>query len=304
MNLLSLVQQAAVELGLTSPNAVIGNTSADTVQMLGLINGLGNELMRGFNWQALDTEYRFYTTAISVSATTTANSTAVTLGTAQNLDATYWVTGTGINSDTYCTTTTTGTSIILSQQATASGTVTLTFSKTKYAMPSNYDRIVDQSQWDKTRHWQMIGPLTAQQWQYLKSGFISTGPRVRFRILGNFFQIWPSVPNNEYLGFEYLTNQWVTDSTGVTGKTAFALDSDICIFPDRLMVVGLKMKYFQIKGFDIGRVGVKGSLADDYQTELDNAKSNDQGSATLSFAPRVNTILVGFQNIPDSGLGS
>jgi hypothetical protein len=297
MNLLQLVQQASNELGLTSPNNVIGNTSADIVQILSLTNALGSELQRQFPWNGLDKEYRFNTVAVSVTATTVLNSTTLTLGSAQTLDATYMVTGTGINQDTYCTSSTTGTTVILNQAATASGTSTITFTKTKYAMPSDYDRMVDKPQWDKTRHWEMLGPLTAQQWQFLKSGFISTGPRVRYRLLGGFFQIWPTVPNGEYLGFEYLSSNFVTDYTGVS-KGSFTLDTDTCAFPDRLMVLGIKKKYFEIKGFDAG------AITRDYKEELDNAKAFDQGSQTLSFAPGITSILVGYNNIPDSGYGS
>lgn len=295
--LLQLVQDASNEMGLTSPNNVVGNTSADVVQLYSLLNALGNELQRQFNWQALEKEYRFYTVTKTGTGSTTANSTAVTLTSALTLDNTYMVSGTGINQDTYVATSSTGTSVTLSQQATVTGSTTLTFSQTKYAMPSDYDRMADKTHWDKSRRWEMLGPLTAQQWQYLKSSYISTGPRVRYRILGNYFQIWPTVQNNEYLGFEYLSNQWVSDVSG-NGKAAFSADTDTCIFPDRLMVLGLKLKYFEIKGFDTT------AFDRDYSAELDVAKANDQGSATLSLAPSMNSFLVGWNNIPDSGYGS
>ena len=64
------------------------------------------------------------------------------------------------------------------------------------------------------------------------------------------------------------------------------------------MVLGIKKKYFEIKGFDAG------AITRDYKEELDNAKAFDQGSQTLSFAPGITSILVGYNNIPDSGYGS
>jgi hypothetical protein len=295
--LLQLVSTARQEMGLAAPNNVIGSTDTDIIQSLTLINALGNELQRQFPWNALEKEYRFYTSAQSQTGTTTANSTAVTLTGALTLDTTYMVTGTGIPQDTYVSVASSGLSVTLTQQASSSGTNTLTFSKVKYSMPSDYDRMADRTQWDKTRHWEMIGPLTAQQWQYLKSGFISTGPRVRWRILGNTFQIWPTVQNNEYLGFEYLSSYWAAD-TGGTAKGSFTVDTDTCIYPDRLMILGLKMKYFSIKGFDIS------AIEQDYMSELSIAKSNDQGAATLSLAPSINTVLVGWNNLPDSGYGT
>jgi hypothetical protein len=64
------------------------------------------------------------------------------------------------------------------------------------------------------------------------------------------------------------------------------------------MVLALKLKYWQIKGFD------STALQRDYAAELDLAKANDAGSPTLSMSPRINSVLVGWNNIPDSGFGS
>ena len=93
-----------------------------------------------------------------------------------------------------------------------------------------------------------------------------------------------------------MSNAWAASAAG-TAKTSFTVDTDTCIFPDRLMVLGMKKKYFQIKGFQ--------PIFDaDYQMELDNAKSNDAGSLTLSMNPRPPSILLGQENIPDSGYGT
>ena len=164
-------------------------------------------------------------------------------------------------------------------------------------MPSDYDRQIDRTHWDKTQHWMMIGPETAQQWEWLTSGYISTGPRVRYRIFGNKFQIWPPQGTQHYLGFEYISKAWAATTAGVA-KNSFTVDTDTCIFPDRLMVLGLKLKYFEIKSFDTT------ALWRDYNMQLEIAKTADQGAATLSFAPRISTVLIGWENVPDSGYGS
>ena len=80
---------------------------------------------------------------------------------------------------------------------------------------------------------EMLGPETAQQWEWLKSGYISTGPAFRWRILGDYFQIWPVVTSAEYLGFEYVSKDWVLSSTvtdNVPDKQKFSADTDTCIF--------------------------------------------------------------------------
>ena len=298
MNMLQLVQAATGEMGLAVPTYVAGNTAQDTIQQLALLNAVGSEIQRGWDWQALTTEYRFTTSYTQTTGTTTSGSAIVTgIPSTTGIDTTYMVTGTGINTDVYVQSVDSSTQVTLSQVATASGSVTLNFCKTKYANPSDFDRQVDRTQWDKTRHWEMLGPETAQQWQWLKSGYISTGPRMRFRRLGGTFQIWPPIAANEYLGMEYVSKNWALSSTG-TGKESFTADTDTCIFPDRLMVLGLKKKYFEVKGFDTT------ALVRDYLDELNISKANDMGSATLSFAPQVSQVLIGVANIPDSGYGT
>ena len=295
--LLQLVQQATGEMGLNQPTQVVGNTSSDVIQLYSLINSVGYEVQRDHNWEALDKEYRFYTVYETLTCTLVEDSVnVVTVESTAGLSNLYIVTGTGINQDTYVNTVTGDHTLTLSQAATQSGVFTLYFSQAKYPLPSDWDRQVDRTHYDKSKRWEMLGPTDAQQWQFLKSSYISTGPRIRYRILGGYFQVWPAMNTDEYLGFEYMSNQWATSATGVT-QTSFLADTDTCIFPDRLMVTALKKKYFEIKGFDAT------AFTRDYLQQLSFAKANDSGSATLSFAPVPGSILIGFENIPDANYG-
>jgi hypothetical protein len=295
--LLQLVQQATGEMGLNQPTQVVGNSSSDVIQIYSLMNSVGYEIQRDHNWEALDKEYRFYTVYTTLTCTLVEDSVNVTtVESTTGLSNLYIVTGTGINQDTYVNTVTGAHTLTLSQAATQSGVFTLYFSQAKYLLPTDWDRQVDRTHYDKSKRWEMLGPTSAQQWQFLKSSYISTGPRIRYRILGGYFQIWPAMNTDEYLGFEYMSNQWATSTAGVT-QSSFLADSDTCIFPDRLMVTALKKKYFEIKGFD------STAFTRDYLQQLSFAKANDSGSATLSFAPTPGAILIGFENIPDANYG-
>ena len=172
-----------------------------------------------------------------------------------------------------------------------------TFQKVKYAMPSDYDATIPRTHWDKSKRWEMLGPEDAQQWEWLLSGYISTGPRIRWRIFQNMFQIWPGTSTNELLGFEYRSKAWAESSDGVA-KNSFTADTDTCIYPDRLMVLGTKLKYFEAKGFDTT------AMYRDYLSELETCIAQNTSAANLSFAPRPGTVLIGYDNIPDSGYGN
>jgi len=297
--MLQLVQQVTAELNLAVPSYVVGNPSQDVQQILALMNRAGYDLIKEYDWQALEVEYRFYTTAITTTCDTT-NGTYLlnNIPSTAGLDSTYSIVGTSIPQDTYVNNVIDSTSLTTTQLASATSVGgTVTFSKTIYPLPADYETITDNTHWDKTKHWQMLGPCDAQQWQWLKSGYISTGPRVRWRILGNTFQIWPPYNTQEYLGFEYRSKGWVRNAAGDV-LNSFQNDSDTSVLDSAVIAILTKLKYFQIKSFDTT------SLQQDYIRYLNVAKANDKGSATLSFAPQPSAVLIGWANIPDTGYGS
>lgn len=283
-------------MGLTIPTQVVGNTDNQIIQLYYLTNALGNELRREYPWEALNIPYRFTTQFLITTGNVTENSAVVTgIPDTSQLSTNYMLTGTGINQDTYVLSVDSATQVTLSQAASASETgATLNFGQTIYPLPADFDRQIDRTHYDKSKRWEMLGPETAQQWEFLKSSYISTGPRMRYRFIGGNFQIWPQVTTNEYLGYEYVSKGWVNQST--TPINAFAADTDTCIFPDRLMVTGIKLKFFEVKGFDTT------AYYRDFMNQLQIAKSNDGGSQTLSMAPKMSSVLIGFENIPDGSI--
>jgi hypothetical protein len=295
--MLQLVQQVTNELGVSSPNAVAGNTTQDVVQILALMNASGYELLRRGDWRKLVRQHLITTQWTQTTGTWVDGSTALTVPSTAGLDDTYQVVGEGIPNATYISVVNNPTTVTLSQAVTADGTgAVVTFQKVRYDLPSDYDAIIPRTQWDKSKRWELLGPEDAQQWQWLLSGYISTGPRIRWRLLGKYFQIWPGISYDEVLGFEYRSNAWVEDAAG-TPKTSFTADSDTCIYPDRLMVLSTKLKYFEAKGFDTT------AMYRNYLQELETCIAQDTSAANLSFAPRPGSVLIGYDNLPDSGYG-
>jgi len=299
--MLQLVQQTAAELNLSIPSFVIGNPSQDVQQILALMNGSGYDLIKEYDWQALQVQYRFYTQSLTANATTVNGSFNLTFEAGTDLsavDSQWQLTGYNIPQDTYVVSANNTTKVVvMSQMATGNGVQSVVCAQTAYDLPADFETITNRTQWDKSKHWEMLGPEDAQQWQWLKSGYISTGPRVRWRILDNQFQIWPVMNTNEYLGWEYRSKGWARSATGVI-QNSFLADTDTTVLDDRVMVLATKLKYFQIKSFDTT------SLTQYYQRYLSVAKANDKGAANLSFAPYPSKVLIGYANIPDTGYGS
>lgn len=289
-------------MGVTSyglPSTVIANTNTDVVQTLALVNSAGKALSREFDWQYQQTQNNFTATTFTYTGTTTSGSTSVTgMSSIASLDSTFMVTGVGIDQDTFVVSAAV-TTVVLSRAATASGATTLYFSKVLFAPPTDYDRQIDRTHWDKSKHWEMLGPSTPQQQEWLRSGYISTGPRIRYWFKGGYFQIWPPLGATENLSFEYVSKYWIIASAAtVISKSAFSVDTDTCIFPDAMMEALIKLKYFEIKGFDTTAFRLE------YESQRDIAKANDAGSQTLNMAPRQSTVLIGIENVADSGYGT
>ena len=296
--MLELVQQVTNELGVATPSSVAGNTNQDVIQILALMNANGYEFLRRHAWRELTKQNAFYTQYITTTGTWTTAARTITMASTAGLDTTYQVQGTGINQNTYIVSVDSGTQVTVNQDFSASAAgATAYFQKIKYSLPSDYESLVPRTMWDKSKHWEMLGPEDAQQWEWLLSGYISTGPRIRWRLLGAYFQIWPGMSTAEYLGFEYRSKGWAAAADG-TVKNSFTADTDTCIYPDRLMVNATKLKYFEAKGFDTT------AMMRNYLTEMEAAKALDMSSANLSLAPRPGTVLIGYDNIPDSGYGT
>jgi predicted GNAT superfamily acetyltransferase len=299
--MLQLVQQVTAELNLAVPTYVAGNPSQDVQQILALMNGTGYDLLKEYDWQALQVQYRFYTQSLTANATTVNGSAILTFEAStdlSNVDSQWQLSGYNIPQDTYVVSANNTTKeVVMSQYASGTGTDSVVCAQTAYDLPPDFETMTNRTHWDKSKHWEMLGPEDAQQWQWLKSGYISTGPRVRWRILDNQFQIWPIMNTEEYLGWEYRSKGWARSTTNQI-KNSFTVDTDTTVYDDRIVVLGTKLKYFQVKNFDTT------ALSQDYQRYLSVAKANDKGAPNLSFSPQASRVLIGYANIPDTGYGS
>jgi hypothetical protein len=173
-----------------------------------------------------------------------------------------------------------------------------------YPLPADFQRPISQTEWDRKNLWPMIGPETPQQWQWLKSGILSTGPRERFRLVGDTMEIWPTPSSDPASGgiaagltlsYFYISKWWVIAADGTTRKAAADKDDDSCVFDDRLMISAVKLRFYQAKGFDTT------AFAADFQNNLDDAIAQDSGAPILSMSREPQFPLITIYNIPDGG---
>lgn len=294
---LELIQAASLELGLQSPLSVVGSSDLTSLQLLALMNRLGDSLVSEYEWQALQKEYLLTTAGQVLTGNVTAGNTSITspsnaFGSITG-NYTYAVSGDGLMNDSRVVSATAST-VILDKPAQSNWTGSAyTFTQIAYDMPSDFHRSVDDTQWDKSGSWMVEGAKRAQEWQALKSGPGAAGVRLKYRILGNRFNVFPVPAIGLLIGFEYISNAWVTDNTGAT-KTKVTADSDTCVFPDRLMIMGTKLLFWQTKGFD------STIFERDYQKELSKYKAMQAGGEILNLASRrlTNSVQIQDGNFP------
>lgn len=295
--LLQLVDQVSGELGLAQPAIVVGSTTNQTLQLLALVTRLGRDLVREFEWQYLTKIYVFQTTAAVATTGTTTNASAVitAIPSTASLAVGNVVTGTGMPSYAEILTVDSSTQVTLNMPATASGTgVALTFAKQDYALPSDFSRMVSDTNWDRTNHWRNLGTKSSQEWSWLQGGVISTGPRERFRIYGNNIRIFSALTSVYTFAFEYVSFNWIIASGGTAGtKSTFTVDSDTMVFPDPLMMAGLKLYFLKAKKLDFGV-----ELAE-FTQMLAACKAQDVPVPSLSLSPTLQPELIGPWSIQD-----
>jgi len=170
-----------------------------------------------------------------------------------------------------------------------------------YPLPADWAGPIDQTEWDKTNHWSLIGQATPQQWQTLKSGIVALGPRLRYRYVNDTIELFPTPATVQgsgqsfapfKLSFMYYANGWVIEQDGTTAQFA-TTDAATTMFNTRMMINGIKLKLWEIKGFDTT------ALQKNYDVSFNQAMSRNQGAPRLSLSPRVSPIYIGPWNISD-----
>ena len=295
--LLQLVDQVSGELGLTQPTAVIGSSNNQTLQMLALANRLGKDLVRDFEWQRLVQAYIWQTqNAVSTTGNITANSKVITnIPSTAALQVGNVITGTGQTPYAEILTIDSSTQVTLNAPVTTStASVSMTFAKQDYDLPDGYDRMISDTNWDRTDHWRNLGPKSSQDWQFLQGGIISIGPRERYRIYNNKFRIFQALTTVYNFAFEYVSNYWVCATGSDQGsKSAYTADTDTSIFPDDLMLAGLKFYFLKAKKLDYSiELG-------EFMRALSYCKAQDQPVSAMSLAPVGMNQLVGPWSVQD-----
>ena len=146
------------------------------------------------------------------------------------------------------------------------------------AIASDFDRIINGTMWDRTSDRPVYGPLNALEWQREKAGPTFTSVYYAFRIRGNDMLITPTPTAGLSIYYEYVTNQWATDTTGATGKTAMTADDDVAKLSEEIITLGVIWRFKQAKGLMYDQEKMT------YDDEIAQTMARDGGSPILNLS--------------------
>src|SRR5215471_16128464 len=121
-----------------------------------------------------------------------------------------------------------------------------------YDLPTDWSYFMDQTQWDQTNHWPLLGPKSAQEWSVLKAGVSQVATNMRYRVYKG--QLWlHPVPGSTplTLRMEYLKRTWcLNNKLGNVPGAMILDDGDTVQYEPWLIIKYMKLKFYELKGFD------------------------------------------------------
>lgn len=256
--------------------------------------------MRNGGWQQLRGEDSFTTGFLETTGDITSGSAVITnIPSTAGLSTDYSVSGDGVDRNARIASVDSATQVTMTIAATDTTVgLTLRFGQDAYALPEDLAYFTQLTYWDRSYRWQLLGPLSPQEWQVLKSGLSPIGPRKMFRIFGNRFYLHP-VPgaSDENIAYEYYSNAWCQTAAGVA-KATWSADTDYYSLDDDAFVMGLKWRFKAAKGLDYSQEKL------DYDAICQRLMSRNAGNRALPLNAQYPTVrLLNNNNIPDTGFG-
>lgn len=172
-------------------------------------------------------------------------------------------------------------------------TVTTVADQSDYNLPEDFQGFITDSQWDRTNQWRLIGPDTPQTDRALRESGMANPVFRRFRRFGDVIRINPTPPaDGETLVYEYVSKNWARSGSG-EAQEEFEADTDTTIWPGRLIVDGIKMKFMAAKGM------YADPLRDEYEARRDRLVAADLGGGALNMGADCEGSGVSDPSIPD-----
>lgn len=171
-----------------------------------------------------------------------------------------------------------------------------------YDLPDDFDRMINQTGWDRTNSVQVGGPLSAQDWTYLVGrDLVSQSIYASFRLTDSKMSLFPQPPPvGLRVTFEYISRNWVREQgQQKNNRDTVGTGSDTVRYDPIMAIKFLKLKYLQAKGLPAA------DAAMEFENMLESRLGRSEGSPILSAArnARAFPYLSPYGNTGDTGYG-
>lgn len=169
-----------------------------------------------------------------------------------------------------------------------------------YTLPADFNRWVNQTQWNRTSKLPLGGPVTPQGWQLLKTLNVVAAVQMFFRTEGSNIILHPEPSGAFTIALEYVSEYWVSDDGGTTRNSATpAADNDVLMLDAQVLIHRLRRDWQEAKGFD------STSASNAYEAALSFAKGQTEASPILNLhhSPYNRARFLDGSNVPPTGFG-
>lgn len=155
------------------------------------------------------------------------------------------------------------------------GTITTAASATVYPVPSDFAELADDTAWQGFDP--LDGPVSHQRAAFLQAWSSTSQVLIPFQLQTRNF-VFPVAPADGLtITYRYVSTMWVQSAGAVSGdKTSPTTRTDTILFDDELVILGLRLRWREDKGFDTT------SDLRKYLAQLESAKGQASGAQALS----------------------
>ena len=116
-------------------------------------------------------------------------------------------------------------------------------------VPTDFDRMIPDTFWNRSARRKAVGPLSPQDWQYQKGWGVNAAIEHQWMRRGADIVLTPAPAAGEELAFEYIRSTPVRALAG-TLKAQFDDDSDTFLLDEEILTLGVAWRYLRQKGLD------------------------------------------------------
>jgi hypothetical protein len=176
-----------------------------------------------------------------------------------------------------------------------------------FDLPSDFDRIVNNTVWELNDMKRMVGPLTIDEWEAHLSGLVATAAVTKVYTIKRYtegadetkkvFCVYPTTTSGgtEDFSFQYISTQYVYDSTK-NMKDAYDADGDYTVLDDEVVKLAGLIRVLKVLGMDYGEE------MNEFNAARKERIGRDGGAPRLRMDDGGDFRLV--WNLPETGYGS